>query len=152
MDRYITAIDSGSTLDDMDTLHEKTNYVASLSKQNGEPSYCTATGVLKGIEAAVKFKLNKDSLADLHIAIQGIGKVGYALATYLHEMGAKLTVSDVNDAICAKAQKELNATVVNSDEIHRVDCDVFFTLCPWCDYKRYDYPRVEHLHHCWCGE
>lgn len=123
--RYITAIDSGSTLDDMDTLHEKTNYVASLSKQNGEPSYCTATGVLKGIEAAVKFKLNKDSLADLHIAIQGIGKVGYALATYLHEMGAKLTVSDVNEAICAKAQKELNATVVNSDEIHRVDCDVF---------------------------
>jgi leucine dehydrogenase len=123
--RYITAVDSGTTLEDMDTLHEKTEYVASLSKQNGEPSYCTATGVLKGIEAAVKFKLGKDTLEGLHIAIQGIGKVGYSLATYLHEMGAKLTVSDVNNAACEKAKIELNATVVDSDQIHRVDCDVF---------------------------
>lgn len=123
--RYITAIDSGSTLDDMDTLHEKTNYVASLSKKNGEPSYCTATGVLKGVEAAVKFKLGKDSLEGLHIAIQGIGKVGYSLATYLHEMGAKLTVSDVNEAMCDKAKQELGATVVHTKDIHRTECDVF---------------------------
>lgn len=123
--RYITAIDSGTTLDDMDIIHERTEYVASLSKYDGEPSYCTATGVLKGIEAAVHFKLNQDSLNGLHIAIQGIGKVGYTLASYLHEMGAKLTVSDINIEACERAEKELGATVVNNDEIHKVACDVF---------------------------
>lgn len=123
--RYITAIDSGTSLDDMDTIHERAPYVASLSKQNGEPSYTTASGVLKGIQAAVKYKLGKDSLDGLHVAIQGIGKVGYSLATYLHEMGAKLTVSDINGESTERAQKELGATIVDSETIHRTECDVF---------------------------
>lgn len=123
--RYVTAIDSGSTLEDMDTINERADYVASLSKQNGEPSYCTATGVLKGIQAAVKFRLEKESLEGLHIAIQGIGKVGYSLASYLHELGAKLTVSDVNQEMTDKAKNELGANVVDTETIHRTDCDVF---------------------------
>ncbi len=123
--RYITAIDSGTTLNDMDIIHEKTDYVASLSKDDGEPSYCTATGVLKGIEAACQFKLGKSSLEGLHVAIQGIGKVGYTLATYLHEMGATLTVSDINEQRCEKAKSELGATVVDNNDIHKIECDVF---------------------------
>ncbi len=36
--RYITALDSGTVLSDMDIIAEHTPYVASLSKYNGDPS------------------------------------------------------------------------------------------------------------------
>ncbi len=123
--RYITAVDSGTTLEDMDVLHTKTNHVASLSQENAEPSSFTSTGVLKGIEAAVYHKLGKDSLKDVHIAIQGIGKVGFGLARYLHDLGAKLTVSDINQEACHLAETELGASVVDNDIIHKIKCDVF---------------------------
>ena len=123
--RYITAVDSGTTLDDMDNIHTKTNYIASLSKENAEPSSYTSTGVLKGLQAAVFNKLGKSSVKDLHIAIQGIGKVGYGLAEALHKLGAKLTVSDINQEACNRAERELGASVVENKHIHKIDCDVF---------------------------
>src|SRR3990167_5394817 len=123
--RYITALDSGTELSDMDIIAEHTPYVASLSSYNGDPSPYTAKGILRGIEASVKFKLGKDKLKDLRIAIQGLGHVGYLLATHLHEQGARLTVSDVNSARTELAQKELGAAVVPTSSIHKVPCDVF---------------------------
>lgn len=123
--RYITAVDSGTTLEDMDNIHTKTKHIASLSKDNAEPSTYTSSGVLKGIQAAVLHKLGKDSVEGLHIAIQGVGKVGYDLAQQLHQLGAKLTVSDINQAACERAESELGASVVDNQHIHKIDCDVF---------------------------
>lgn len=123
--RYITALDSGTVLEDMDIIAEHTPYVASLSKYNGNPSPYTATGVLRGIQAAVAFKLNKDHLKGLHIAIQGLGQVGYNLAKYLHDLGASLTVADVSPEAVNKAVAELGAKAVSTKEIHKVPCDVF---------------------------
>lgn len=123
--RYITAIDSGTTLEDMDQIHTQTSYIASLSKDNAEPSSYTSTGVLKGLQAAVHHKLGKTDLTGLHVAIQGIGKVGYGLAKALHELGAKLTVSDINQQACHQAEQELGANVVDNQLIHKVECDVF---------------------------
>jgi leucine dehydrogenase len=123
--RYITALDSGTQLSDMDIIAEHTPYVASLSKHNGDPSPYTAKGVLKGIQAAVQFKLNKNNLSGLHIAIQGLGHVGYLVAHHLHELGVKLTVADINPALVERAVNEFNATAVATETIHKVPCDVF---------------------------
>lgn len=123
--RYITALDSGTQLSDMDIIAQHTPYVASLSSHNGDPSPSTAKGVLRGIQAAVEFKLGKDKLNGLHIAIQGLGHVGYLLAGHLHELGVKLTVADVNTIAVERAVKEFGATVVATDVIHKVPCDVF---------------------------
>ena len=123
--RYITALDSGTELVDMDIIAEHTPYVASRSIHEGDPSPYTAKGILRGIEAAVQFKLGKNSLKDLHIAIQGLGHVGYLLATHLHALGAKLTVSDINSARTELAKNTLGATVVPTSQIHAVPCDVF---------------------------
>ena len=60
--RYITAFDSGTLLSDMDIIAEHTHYIASLSKYNGDPSPSTAKGILRGIQAAVAFKLGKENL------------------------------------------------------------------------------------------
>ncbi len=123
--RYITALDSGTVLSDMDIIAQHTPYVASLSSHNGDPSPSTAKGILSGIKAAVAFKLGKESLSGLHIAIQGLGHVGYALARHLHQAGARLTVADIDPQSVERAVKEFGATAVATDTIHKIPCDVF---------------------------
>lgn len=123
--RYITALDSGTLLADMDIIAEHTPYVASLSSHNGDPSPYTAKGIFRGIQSAVDFKLKKDNLRGLHIAIQGLGHVGYLLAQHLHQAGAKLTVADVNSERVERAMQEFGAAVVSTESIHKVACDVY---------------------------
>src|SRR3990167_4830109 len=79
--RYVTAVDSGTSPGDMDIISRRTPYVTCTTKSGGssDPSPLTALGVRRSIEAAVKFKLNKDSLENIHVAIQGAGHVGYYL-------------------------------------------------------------------------
>lgn len=123
--RYITALNSGTQLTDMDIIAQHTPYVASLSNNNGDPSPWTAKGVLRGMQAAVKFKLGKNHLAGLHIAIQGLGHVGYLLAAHLHNLGVQLTVADVKTNLVEQAIKEFGAKAVSIQDIHKVPCDVF---------------------------
>lgn len=123
--RYITALDSGSQLSDMDIIAQHTPFVASLSSHNGDPSPSTAKGVLRGIQAAVYFKLGKDNLNGLHVAIQGLGHVGYLLAHHLHALGARLTVADIAPTLVDRAVKEFGASAVPTENIHKIPCDVF---------------------------
>lgn len=122
--RYITALDSGTQLADMDIIAQHTNYVASRSS-HGDPSPSTAEGVFHGIEAAVKFKLKLPSVRGLHIAIQGLGHVGYRLAQHLHKAGATLTVADINQSLVNEAVEAFGAKTASVSEIHAVSCDVF---------------------------
>ncbi|MDX2164559.1 MAG: amino acid dehydrogenase [Gammaproteobacteria bacterium] len=121
---YITAADSGTTVEEMDIISKYTKYVTSTSKI-GNPAIYTAHGVLRGIQAAVKFKLKKDSLKGLHITIQGVGQVGYLLAKSCHELGATLTVSDITPELTERCKKEFNATVVPANKIHAIKSDVY---------------------------
>lgn len=123
--RYITALDSGTELADMDIIAEHTAYVASLSAHHGDPSVATARGVLRGIQAAVRHKLHRDTLDNLHVAIQGLGHVGFLLAGHLTEQGAKITVADINPARVEQAVKAYGAKAVGIDQIHAIPCDVF---------------------------
>ncbi|MDP3705529.1 MAG: amino acid dehydrogenase [Legionellaceae bacterium] len=123
--RYITALDSGTQLADMDIIAQHTPYVASLSCHDGDPSFSTARGILRGIEAAVFYQLNKDNLNGLHIAIQGLGHVGFLLARHVTELGARITVADIDSTRTELVVKEFGATVVSVNDIHKVPCDVF---------------------------
>ncbi len=123
--RYITALDSGTVLADMDIIHQHTKHVASLSKDNGDPSPFTAKGVFVGIQAAVAFRLKRDNLRGVHVAIQGLGHVGMLTAKLLHEAGAVLTVADICSDKEQQAVSLFGAKVVASASIHKVPCDVF---------------------------
>ena len=123
--RYITAVDSGTELHDMNIIGQRTRYVASLSEEHGDPSPSTVSGILRGIEAAVMFTLDRSSLSGLKVAIQGLGQVGFDLAHRLHQQGARLTVADVNADRVADAVRRFSATEVLVQDIHKVPCDVF---------------------------
>ena len=126
--RYITAMDSGTTIDDMDVIASQTNHVmctTTAGLASGDPSPHTAKGVYYGMKAAIKFKLQRESFEGLHVAIQGVGNVGHALAKLLHDDGAKLTVSDPNLQATQRLTEEFGAKVVSAEDIYSVNCDVF---------------------------
>ena len=125
---YITAEDVGMSVEVMETIARRTKYVTGLPPKSGQaggdPSPKTAWGVFKGIEAAVRFKLSRDSLDGLAVAVQGIGNVGYSLCRYLAEAGAQLVVADINEQRVAAAREEFGARAVGLDEILFQEVDI----------------------------
>jgi leucine dehydrogenase len=126
--RYLSAEDSGTSVEDMEVARTVTRHVTGLRPEHGgsgDPSPFTALGVRRGIEACVKVALGRDSLEGLHVAVQGVGHVGYYLCRELHALGARLTVTDVEAARAARAADEFGASVVGLEEIYAISCDVF---------------------------
>jgi leucine dehydrogenase len=125
--RYITAVDSGTEASDMDIIATRTRYVTCTTTGGyaGDPSPFTAFGVRRGIEAAVKFKLGRDSLKDIHVVIQGAGHMGYYLTKELTQLGAKVTITDTRPEALEKVQKDFGAKIIAPDEVFDVACDVF---------------------------
>ena len=122
--RYFTAEDSGTGIEDMEIVHGVTKQVVGTGGGSGDPSPFTALGVRRGIEACVKIRLGRDSLEGIHVAVQGVGHVGYHLCKELFEQGATLSVADVDPLKAERAQREHGAKVVPIERIFDVDCDV----------------------------
>ena len=125
---YVTAEDVGISTDDMVAISKETKFVSGLpvaeGSAGGDPGPFTAYGVFLGVKAAVKRALGKDSMAGVHVAIQGVGSVGGGLARLLAEEGAKLTLADVNADRAAALAQQLGGEAVASDEILLVQADV----------------------------
>lgn len=125
--QYITAVDVGTTVEDMDEIHKVTTHVVGTSsaEASGNPSPITAYGIYRGMKATVKEAFGNDSLAGKTVAVQGVGNVAYHLCKYLHKEGASLIVTDINQEAVARAVHEFGAQAVAPDEIYAVECDVF---------------------------
>lgn len=124
--RYITAVDSGTSPAEMDIIAKRTKFVTCTTKSgHDDPSPYTAYGVLRGIQAAVKFKLGRDDVEGLRIAVQGAGHVGYSLAKQLKELGAKIIIADVNLKAIQRCIDDFDAEVVAPEEIYSVEADIF---------------------------
>jgi leucine dehydrogenase len=124
---YITAEDSGTGLEDMEVIRTVTKHVTGVDISHGgsgDPSPFTALGVRRGIEACVKFKLGREQLEGVHVAVQGVGHVGYHLCKELHAAGAKISVADVDPLKSERAQREFKAEIVPLDRIFEIECDV----------------------------
>lgn len=125
--QYITAVDSGTGDKDMDIIGTRTPYVTCKTGEGngGDPSPETAIGVRRGIEAAIKFRLNKNDVDGIHVTVQGAGHVGYYLAKELKERGAIITMCDVNPLHLERCVNELGVNTCGVDEIYDIPADVF---------------------------
>jgi leucine dehydrogenase len=125
---YITAEDVGMSESIMATVARRTSHVTGLPRTDdqagGDPSPKTGFGVFRGIEAAVKFKLDRDDVSGLTVAIQGVGNVGYHLCRYLAGAGANLIVADIDESRVKKMCDEFGAPAAPLDEILSQDADV----------------------------
>ena len=148
--RYVVAEDSGTNVADIRLMAEQTRHVGGLADaaaaaagRTGDPSPATAYGVFVGIRAAVKWKLGRDDLKGLRVAIQGVGNVGYRLAKHLHEAGAKLWVTDLHAPSVERCVKELGAHAVNMEEIFAVEADVFAPCALGAVLNDHTLPRLK---------
>ncbi|WP_290810609.1 Glu/Leu/Phe/Val dehydrogenase dimerization domain-containing protein [Halovivax sp.] len=123
--RYITSVDVNSGVDDMEIVRRTTDHVVGLRDGLGDPSPITATGVLAGIRACVEHEYGADSLDDVEVVVQGLGKVGSALASDLIARGAAVTISDVSEDNVERFLAEHDADVVAPDAVYDEPCDVF---------------------------
>jgi leucine dehydrogenase len=126
--RYITAEDVGTHLEDMDIVRRETRWVTGCSHTyggSGDPSPVTAYGVAKGIKACVLEAFGDAKIEGRTVAIQGVGKVGYALCRYLVEAGAEVTVADVDVDNLARAVSDYGVQTASLDAVHKLEVDVF---------------------------
>jgi len=128
--RYVTAEDVGISEEDMVAVAKRTAHVSGLpatgeNAAGGDPGPFTSMGIYHGIKAAVRHRLGKDSVAGVHIAVQGTGSVGGGVARLLAKDGAKLTLADINAKSANALATELGAEAVSADTVMSVPCDVF---------------------------
>lgn len=125
--RYVTAVDIGTSPIEMDIIARKTPYVTCTSKSgaDSDPSPLTALGVRRAIEAAVRFKYNRQSLDGVHVAVQGAGHVGYYLTKELTALGAKVVIADINAKALQHCVDEFGATTCPPEQIYAAEVDVF---------------------------
>ncbi|MEO7364704.1 MAG: Glu/Leu/Phe/Val dehydrogenase dimerization domain-containing protein [Sphingomicrobium sp.] len=125
---YVTAEDVGMTVKDMIEISRQTKYVAGLPAEGGEvggdPGPHTSLGVFLGLKAAVRHKLGKDSVAGLHIALQGAGSVATGVALHAAAEGATLSIADIDPAKAKKLADATGGKVVTTDDILGLEADV----------------------------
>lgn len=126
--RYVTAEDVGMSDDDMVTIATQTRHVSGLpvaaGRAGGDPGPSTALGVYLGVKAAARRALGVETMAGVHVAIQGVGSVGGGLARLLARDGARLTLADVDAGRARALAAELGADTAAADAILRLEADV----------------------------
>ena len=125
--RYITAEDMNTTVNDMGWIRRETRWVTGSSKLaggSGDPSPVTAWGVYQGIRACLEVVYGSPDVSGRTVAIQGVGSVGYHLARFLHEGGARLLYSDVNERSLRRVTEEFGGKVLSQEEFYSAECDV----------------------------
>ncbi len=144
---YITAEDVGMQVSIMEKIARRTRYVSGLPKRaghaGGDPSPKTAYGIFKGIEAAVQFRLGRDSLEGLKVAVQGVGNVGRHLCRYLADAGAALIVADMDESRVRRAVEEFGAVAVPLGEILYQDVDVVAPCALGAILNEQSIPRLQ---------
>jgi leucine dehydrogenase len=125
---YWTACDMNTSPADMDVIGERCSTVLGRTEANGgsgTSAPATADGVFVGIHAAVEHAFGSASLVDRTVLVQGVGAVGRLLAESLHEAGATLILTDVDEARASALADVLGAKVVPADAAIETECDVF---------------------------
>ncbi len=116
------------SVSDMIEIARQTRFVAGLPVEGGgvggDPGPHTSLGVFLGMKAAVRRALGKESLAGLHIALQGAGSVATGVAMHAAADGARLTIADVNQARAQQLAGEVDGTVADPRDLLTLEADV----------------------------
>ena len=130
--KFFTGPDMRYPIELADAMAPFSAYItAGPSNPIGSSGPPTAYGTLVALKEAVKFHFKNKTLADLKIAVMGLGSVGFAQAEYLIGEGVKkLVVCDVDSKACKALMEkypQVEITEVPVAEILEAEADI---LCP----------------------
>ncbi len=143
--RYIPTEDMGTTTADIERVRKESRFGVGRDEVfggGGDPSPMTAWGIFCGLRACLEEVDGTAEFRGRTVAVQGLGKVGYSLARYLHEAGANLIVADVDATRAQKAAVELQARVVSPEEILFQPCDILAPCAAGAIFTRDTIPRL----------
>lgn len=127
--RYITAEDVNIGVEDIEHIFTETSYVTGVAKTHGgsgNPSPYTARGVFRGMEASCTKVFGTRSLKNKVVALQGAGSVGRHLGEILHNNGAKIFFTDINEKnIELFREVAPGAELVGPEDIYDINCDIY---------------------------
>lgn len=118
---YVAAPDVGIGQEDLRHVKEITPWVAGVDYPAAP---YTARGVFVGIRAAVRWRLRRETLDGVRIALQGAGSVGGELCRMLVADGAEVVVADPNEAAVERLIDELGVRRSDPAEILFADADL----------------------------
>ncbi len=124
--QFYTGEDVGMTEEDVQKMLRISPYLIGQSDLAGDPSAYASLSVYYCMKTALRFKTGSDSLEKKVVAIKGIGKTGSELIRLVKEEGAKVIIADIDNEAIEKIQAIYpNIEIVDSDEIHKVEADVY---------------------------
>ena len=118
---YRTAGDMNIKPADLDVIAETCPWVYGTTRGAGDSGVGTARGVLHAIRATVEHAFGSPELAGRSVLVQGAGAVGALLARELAAEGARVLVSDVDEARAAATGCE----VVPPERVLETEVDVY---------------------------
>jgi leucine dehydrogenase len=124
---YLTGMDVGTTMRDMEVLRMETPYVMQTWGDAARTDEATAFGVVQGIRACLEEVYGSPDLQGRTVAVQGVGAVGELIVKLLVEAHATVTIADVNQDRVQSIASRYGADLVSPDEIYRQPVDVY---CP----------------------
>ncbi len=126
--KYITAEDVNTSASDMEFIHLETKHVTGIPEYmggSGDPSPFTAYGVFVGMKACAKKHWGNDSLAGKKVMVQGVGHVGQYLVGHLTEAGAKVYITDINEARIKETVDKYKAEYVEPSKMLDMELDIY---------------------------
>jgi leucine dehydrogenase len=118
---YRTAGDMNISPADLDVVAETCPWVYGTTGRGGNSGRGTARAALHAIRATVEHAFGSPDLAGRSVLVQGAGAVGGILARELVEAGARVLVSDVDEARAAATGCE----TVPPDRARETEVDVY---------------------------
>ncbi len=128
--RNFAGADMGLDEEMVDVIRKKytRNFIGGTKSPLVSTGTPTAYGEFLAIKEACDFLYGGKDLSTKRIAIQGLGHVGYPLAEYLLNDGARLVVADIDSSKVHKLQQKYGsdlAECVAPDDIYTVNADIF---------------------------
>jgi leucine dehydrogenase len=116
--------DAGLGSHDLDFAAMETPFVLGASPGgSGDSAVATAYGAYVALGAAIQRRTGAVDARGLSIAIQGVGRVGYALCALLARDGAHLLVADTDGEAAGRAAHDFGAAIVVPSALPRVRAD-----------------------------
>lgn len=119
--RFVTAGDAGTQVDDLRVMAERTSYV-----HTGVPNLAEAVaqGLWACVRAALAFAGDDGDAEGLHVAIQGAGAIGAAVARRARAVRASVSLADLDRRRALAVAARTGAAVVGPDQLLALPCDV----------------------------
>jgi len=119
---FITAGDLGTTVHDLEAMARRTEHVYVDETGLAE---AVGRGCVRAIQACVVERGGDDvDLSGVHLAVQGCGTVGAAVARAASRLGADVSVADVDDAAAQQLAAAIAGQVVAVGDILEIEADV----------------------------